>query len=62
MTKYGVVKGIKYIMVRIKIYLVQKQIFMIDFESGKEVLIPPELRQDDLSISLKYYDPILAII
>ena len=34
----------------------------MNFEKGIEILIPTEFRQDDLPISLKYYDPILSII
>lgn len=36
--------------------------FVLEVEQGQAVFIPNELRQDDLPLSFKYYDPILRII
>ena len=39
-----------------------REIFLLDVEQGDEVRIPKEIQQDDLSISFRFYDPILALI
>ena len=49
-------------MVKLKIYWIIKQIFAQEFEKGIEVVIPAELRQDDLNMNVRYYDPVLSII
>lgn len=46
----------------LKIYKIEKEIFLLNFEQGHEVLIPKELAQDSLPISFRYYDPIIMLI
>ena len=46
----------------LKIYKIEKEIFILNFEQGREVLIPKELAQDSLPISFRYYDPIIMLI
>lgn len=46
----------------LKIYKIEKEIFIMKFEQGHEVLIPKELAQDSLPISFRWYDPIIMLI
>lgn len=39
-----------------------RELFLMDVESGVEVLIPQELSQKKLPHSFRYYDPILNIV
>ena len=39
-----------------------KQLFMIDIEDGNQVFIPYLLSQDQLPYSMRFYDPIIAIV
>ena len=36
--------------------------FVLDLEQGDEVIIPSELDQKDLSLSFKFYDPVLRLM
>ena len=36
--------------------------FVLEVEQGQAVYIPNELRQDDLPLSFRFYDPVLRII
>ena len=39
-----------------------KELFVLDLEQGHEVMIPSQLDQNNLSLSFKFYDPILKLI
>lgn len=39
-----------------------KELFMLEVETGKEVFIPVELSEDHFPNSMRYYDPIMAIV
>ena len=39
-----------------------KQLLILEVERGEEVLIPPELSQEKLPASFKYYDCILQVV
>ena len=43
----------------LKLHELNKQIFILEFELGNEVLIPASLSQDYLPLSFRYYDPII---
>jgi hypothetical protein len=47
---------------KIKLINVSKQILTINLEQGNEVHIPPELSQDGVPMTMRFYDPILKII
>jgi hypothetical protein len=58
----GCIKGKMFVMLHIKLIDIAKLLLLLQLEEGIEALICPELSQNGLSISLKYYDPILKII
>ena len=39
-----------------------KELFMLEVETGKEVFIMKDLTMDHFPYSMRYYDPILAIV
>lgn len=41
---------------------VMKEIFILDVEQGDEISIPMQLKQSNLSISYRFYDPVMALI
>ena len=49
-------------MARIRIYQLEKVLFLHRFELGLEVLIPDSLSQNHLPLSYRYYDPIICLI
>ena len=49
-------------MIRLKIIQIIKMLFLKEFEFGYEMIIPDLLRQDDLPLSFRYYDPIVVFI
>jgi hypothetical protein len=58
----GCIKGEMYILVMIEIIRLSKIIFVQQIEQGLAVFIPKKISQDDLSLSFRYYDPVLRII
>ena len=56
------VHGSRILMAYIRIIDLKKILFLMEFELGNEVLIPQELRQDDLPLSFRYYDFIINLI
>lgn len=54
--------GVVFLKTLLKRIELAKELFMLDLEKGDEVLIPPELSQDNLPASFKYYDCILAVV
>ena len=55
-------KGEMYISLLLRVIDVAKKVFILAVELGLEVYIPSELSQKDISVSFRYYDPVLAII
>ena len=47
--------------IRLRLELARK-LLMMDIQAGKEVLIPKDFCQEKLPYSIRYYDPIIAII
>ena len=39
-----------------------KEMFLYDIEQGKETVIPGDLNQESLPMSIRYYDPIIAFV
>lgn len=60
--KSGAVTGTHYIMTKIYIYILIKQLFILNFEQGTEVLIPVAYRMEKMPSSFQFYDPIICII
>ena len=58
----GLISGPRAVMGFVKALAVVKQLFLLEFETGNAALIPPALRQDDLPLSFRYYDPILQYV
>jgi hypothetical protein len=58
-TKLKAVQGITFIQTIIKRINLQKEIFILNIEIGLETVIPHDLEINQLSISFRYYDPIL---
>jgi hypothetical protein len=56
------VGGCKLLMCFIKKLSIQKRIFIIDLQLGIPALVPTQMRQEDLPMSFRYYDPILRYI
>ena len=54
--------GIIYLNCIIKMINIHKEILILEIERGMEVLIPKMIRQNDLPISFRYYDPVIKII
>ena len=61
-TRLGLTTGIIYLKAILKRIEYSKAIFVADIEQGVEVYVPPDLSQDNLPCSFRYYDPVLAII
>lgn len=57
-----ILMGPRFLMGLIRMYQLKKQIFILEFELGNEVLIPEALSQDNLPLSFRYYDPIIQLI
>jgi hypothetical protein len=55
----GLLQGIRRIMGYLKILSRTKELYMIEFEQSTIKQIPPELSQNHLPMSFKFYDPIL---
>lgn len=51
-----------FVLLRIKILSIIKEIFVLDLKQGKELMIPKELRMDHLPMSFRFYDPIIKIL
>jgi hypothetical protein len=58
----GLISGPRAVMGYVKVLSVSKQLFLLEFETGNAALIPRALRQDDLPLSFRYYDPILQYV
>ena len=56
------VKGHYFIFAILKLLEIEKEMFVLNLEQGVEAIIPKQLRQDDLPMSFRFYDPILRII
>lgn len=59
---FRAIQGKRFLQLKLKLINVSKQVLMIHLEQGKEVHIPPELSQDGLPMTMRFYDPILKII
>jgi hypothetical protein len=57
--KARLISGPRAVMGYVKILSVVKQLFLLEFATGDAALIPAALRQDDIPLSFRYYDPIL---
>ena len=60
--KAGLISGPRVVMGHVKVLAVVKQLFLLEFETGNAALIPPALRQDNIPLSFRYYDPILQYV
>ena len=58
----GEVHPLVFIQIKKKQIELAKEIYILDIEQGQEVFILPELGQQKLPESFKFYDPILKII
>jgi hypothetical protein len=56
------ISGTMYLKLMLQHIKVAKQLFILHVEQGTEVFILENLSQDDLPMSLRYYDPILKIV
>jgi hypothetical protein len=56
------IKGILFNLALKKKLQTVRELFMMDIEEGIDTLIPKDLRQDNLALSYRFYDPIIAII
>lgn len=56
------INGELFLQVILRCIQLQKEIFLLEVEEGREVYIPQELSQDHLPHSFRYYDPILKLI
>ena len=59
------IKGVRklvYVQCVIRQIELEKQIFLIDVESGQFTEIPPRLSMDHLPLSFRYYDPVMILI
>ena len=54
--------GVVFLKTLLKRIELAKELFILDLEKGDEVLIPPELSQERLPASFKYYYCILAVV
>ena len=57
-----IVSGSRAIMVFLKTIELIKMRFQLYFELTNYTLIPPELSQDQLPLSFKYYDPVITML
>ena len=62
LVKSRMIPGIRIVMAMLRKYSVIKELFIHDFEAGEFMLIPPDLSQDHLPVSFRYYDPVILII
>lgn len=60
-TKMTMVQGPQYIVAVLERIKMSKQLFVLELEQGREVLIPKVLSQVNLPQSFRYYDPIIRI-
>jgi hypothetical protein len=58
----GCLHGELYLLALLEIIRLSKIIFVQQIEQGLAVYIPRQISQDDLSMSFRYYDPILRVI
>ena len=56
------IHGELFLLILIKKVELAKKIFVIEVEQGQAVYITNEIRQDDLPLSMRFYDPVLRII
>ena len=56
------ISGISLIEAHLKKIKLAKEMFILEIEDNKEVIIPQVLGQTRLPLSFKFYDPILAIV
>ena len=57
-----VARGVIYLRALLKKIEIAKELFLLELQEGKDVLIPVELRQDCLPASFRYYDSILRFV
>lgn len=60
--KLRAINGIAYLRCLLRKIQIAKELFILEIEQGAEVFIPKELSQDHLPYSMRYYDPIVALI
>lgn len=59
---YRLIGGVVFLKTLLRRIELSKELLVLDVEKGEEVLIPPELSQEKLPASFKYYDCILAVV
>ena len=57
----GLIRGLQYIICLLKLIEIQKKLFVLELEQGREVQIPKFLSQDQLPYSYRFYDAIIHI-
>jgi hypothetical protein len=55
----GKLNPVVFITIKLRQIHLAKEIYVLDIEQGQEVFILPELSQQCLPVSCKFYDPIL---
>lgn len=60
--KLRALSGMAYLRCLLRRIELSKEMFILDIEGGHEVFIPKDLSQDKLPYSMRYYDPIIAIV
>ena len=62
MVNLRAVKREVFILVMLRKIKLAKELFITNIECGIDVFIPPELSQDKIPSSFRYYDPVIQII
>ena len=55
-------KNIAYLKAILKRIDLARELFMMDVQQMEPTQIPTDLKQSDLPFSMRYYDPIIAIV